>query len=78
MDITPSIKQLADDFYRRTTENNEVYFVKWSFPDNTLPDISLEKAEQDYQLAQKTLKTVHGLLSQPQSHTDEMILLPLY
>ncbi|MCI8594053.1 MAG: DUF885 domain-containing protein [Oscillospiraceae bacterium] len=77
MDITPSIKQLADDFYRRTTENNEVYFVKWSFPDNTLPDISLEKAEQDYQLAQKTLKTVHGLLSQPQSHTDEMILLLL-
>jgi uncharacterized protein (DUF885 family) len=74
MEITPSIKALADWFYANTTENNEVYFVKWSFPNNTLPDLSLEKAEQDYRLAQETLEKVHALLAQPQTHTDEMIL----
>ena len=75
MIIRDDIKSLADYFYNHTAENNEVYYVKWLFPNNELPDLSLEKAEQDYQLATKTLETVRQLLlDDTLSHYDEIIL----
>jgi len=73
--IREDIKALADFFYNNTAENNEVYFVKWTFPGNSLPDLSFEKAKQDNKLAEETLKKTHELLHDKNiSHNDKIIL----
>ncbi len=75
MQIREDIKALADRFYRDTCEKNEVFFVKWTFPSDDLPDLSLARAESDDRLADETLAKVDSMLREPGlSHTDEIIL----
>ena len=75
MNIRPDIKALCDDFYRNTAENNEVYYVKWSYDQGTLPDLSLERAQADSLLARQTLQQVRSLLEDPSlSHQERIIL----
>lgn len=74
MIINPQIKELADSFYTNTTENNEVYFTKWTFPGGTLPDLSYEKAEADDKLADQTLKKAAEFRKTQITHNDDIIL----
>ena len=75
MKIRKDIKELCDFFYANTAENNEVYYVKWNYDQNTLPDLSLEKAQADGRLARETREKVRGLLNEKGlSHPDEIIL----
>ena len=73
--ISPSIKKMADDFFHDTVENNEVMMVKWTFPNGELPDLSLERAKADYELAEATEAKVEELIAAGGlSHEDDMIL----
>ena len=75
MIITPSIRAMADEFFANTVENNEVMLVKWTFPNGEFPDLTLERAKQDFELAEQTHAQVEELLAQGGlSHEDEMIL----
>ena len=66
---------MADDFFANTVENNEVMIVKWTFPDGQLPDLTLERAQRDYELADETEAKVEALLAAGGlTHEDEMIL----
>ena len=74
MIISPEVLALSDSFFRDTVENNEVFIVKWTFPEAAFPDLSLGRAERDYRLAEKTLETARGMRSKGVSHNDEMVL----
>ena len=75
MIISPEIRKMADDFFASTVENNEVMIVKWTFPDGQLPDLTLERAQRDYELADETEAKVEALLAAGGlTHEDEMIL----
>ncbi|MBQ9620686.1 MAG: DUF885 family protein, partial [Atopobiaceae bacterium] len=75
MIISPEIRKMADDFFANTVENNEVMIVKWTFPDGQLPDLTLERAQRDYELADETEAKVEALLAAGGlTHEDEMIL----
>ena len=66
---------MADDFFANTVENNEVMIVKWTFPDGQLPDLTLERAQRDYELADETEAKMEALLAAGGlTHEDEMIL----
>ena len=74
MIINKDIKELADYFYSSTSENNEVYFIKWTFPNNELLDLSYEKAVKDNILADETLEKINNFRNVNLTHTDEIIL----
>lgn len=74
MNLSPDIKKLCDDFYQNTVENNEVYIVKWTFPNGTLPDLTYERAEADSALADKTQRIAEEMLKKSLPHEDEMML----
>lgn len=75
MRISPEVRKIADDLYANTVENNEVMIVKWTFPDGKFPDLSLERAHRDYELAEKTEAEVERMLATGSlTHEDEMIL----
>jgi len=70
--ISPEIRKIADDFFANTVENNEVMIVKWTFPDGQLPDLTLERAQRDYELADETEAKVEALLAAGGlTHEDE-------
>ena len=72
MIISPEIRKIADDFFANTVENNEVMIVKWTFPDGQLPDLTLERAQRDYELADETEAKVEALLAAGGlTHEDE-------
>ena len=75
MHISPEIRKMADEFFANTVENNEVMLVKWDFSNGEFPDLTLERAKADYELADKTEAEVDALLAQGGlTHEDEMIL----
>lgn len=74
MIISSEIMELANTFFARTVENNEVMMVKWTFPHGELPDLSLERAERDALYADETERRATQLLAAANNHTDEMIL----
>lgn len=74
MIINNEIKELADYFYSATSENNEVYFIKWTFPKNELLDLSYEKAVKDNLLADETLEKINNLRKNDLTHNDTIML----
>ena len=74
MQLSPAVRSLCDSFFANTVENNEVYIVKWTFPDGAFPDLSLERAHQDSLLADETEAQARALLENCASHEDEIIL----
>lgn len=72
--LSPEVRGLCDYFFTHTVENNEVYIVKWTFPDAQFPDLSLERARQDSLLADETEQKARALLAGCTSHEDEIIL----
>ncbi len=74
MELSPEVKALCDEFYANTVENNEVYIVKWTFPDGQMPDLSLERALQDRVLADETEAKARDMLARCGRHTDEIVL----
>lgn len=74
MILSPEVRELTDFFFTHTVENNEVYIVKWTFPDGKFPDLSLERAHRDTFLADQTERKARALLEKCTSHEDEIIL----
>lgn len=74
MILSPEVRKLCDDFFLGTVENNEVFIVKWQFPNGQLPDLSLERAHQDSLYADETERTARQLLAACPSHEDEIML----
>jgi uncharacterized protein (DUF885 family) len=74
MILSTRVRALCDDFYASTTEKNEVFYLKWTFPGGAFPDISLEKAEHDFDLAQTTRERVDAWLAAPEAPDDETAL----
>ena len=74
MQLTPAVRELCDWFFTHAVENNEVYIVKWNFPNGEMPDLSLERAHQDSLLADETEQKARALLADCTSHEDEIIL----
>ena len=74
MIYSEEIRRLCDDFYAATVENNEVYIVKWQFPDGELPDLSLERARRDSALADSVEKRAREMLEHCEAHNDRMML----
>ena len=72
--LSPEVRHLCDSFFADTVENNEVFIVKWTFPDAQFPDLSLERAHQDALLADATEHKARELLAGCTSHEDEIIL----
>lgn len=74
MELSHEVRNLCDFFYANTVENNEVYIVKWVFPDGQMPDLSLERALKDRSLADQTERTARRMLKTCKLHTDEIVL----
>lgn len=74
MNLSPPIRNLCDSFYANTVENNEVFIVKWNFPDGAFPDLSLERAHKDTLLANETEKMAREMLSVYPDHNDQIML----
>ena len=74
MQLSPAVRALCDRFYRDTVENNEVYIVKWQFPDGAFPDLSYERAVRDARLADLVEAEAREMLSGAQTHNDEIML----
>ena len=74
MVLSEEVKRLCDDFYADTVENNEVYIVKWQFPNDALPDLSYERAVRDSALADETERRARAMLDQYTDHNDRMML----
>lgn len=74
MQISSEVRSLCDKFFANTVENNEVYIVKWTFPNGEMPDLSLERAKKDYELADETEAIARDMLKNCESHYDEIML----
>ncbi|MBQ8973202.1 MAG: DUF885 domain-containing protein [Clostridia bacterium] len=74
MKLSEEIRRLCDDFYAATVENNEVYIVKWQFPNGELPDLSLERAQRDSALADATEACARAMLETCTAHNDRIML----
>ena len=74
MKLSQNVLKLCNSFYSNTVENNEVYIVKWVFPNGEMPDLSLERALKDRALADETEKTAREMLENCTLHTDEIML----
>ena len=74
MELSHEVRELCDSFYANTVENNEVYIVKWVFPNGEMPDLSLERALKDRTLADETESAARRMLGNCRLHTDEIML----
>ena len=74
MQLTPAVRELCDWFFTHAVENNEVYIVKWNFPNGEMPDLSLERAHQDSLLADETEQKARALLH-PQKRAELLAAL---
>lgn len=74
MVISSEIRDLCDSFFRDTIENNEVFLVKWTFPEGQFPDLSYERTEQDTRLANAVEQQARSMLASAQNHYDRIIL----
>lgn len=73
MKLSHEVRNLCDFFYANTVENNEVYIVKWVFPNGEMPDLSLERALKDRELADATERKARGMLENCTLHEDEIM-----
>ena len=74
MKLSEEIRSLCDRFYASTVENNEVYIVKWQFPDGAFPDLSYERTVRDSSLADETEAAAREMLSRYEDHHDRIML----
>ncbi|MBE5808220.1 MAG: DUF885 domain-containing protein [Clostridiales bacterium] len=74
MKYSEEIRRLCDEFYADTVENNEVYIVKWQFPNGELPDLSLERARRDSALANEVEARAREMLETHTDHNDVIML----
>ena len=74
MVLSRQIVELCDWFYASTVENNEVYIVKWQFPDDAFPDLSYERAAADSALADETEAKARRMLAEYPAHNDQIML----
>lgn len=74
MQLSKEIRDLCDRFYADTVENNEVYIVKWQFPNGTFPDLSYERTVRDSALADETQARAEAMLARYPAHHDQIML----
>ena len=74
MNLSRQIVDLCDWFYASTVENNEVYIVKWQFPDGAFPDLSYERTAADSALADETEAKARRMLAEYPDHNDQIML----
>ncbi len=74
MTLSKEVFDLCNRFYRSTVENNEVYIVKWQFPDGAFPDLSYERTVSDSALADAVEKQAREMLARHPERNDQIML----